>query len=279
MYKKGDFHIHSNASDGKFSPKDIVHLSLKQNMDIISITDHDTINGINEALEESKKVNIKVIPGIELSTLYKGENIHILGYFKNSNYKNSNLQNFLKNMECYRIYRAKKIIENLYEFFHIKLDADEIIKKSNGIIARPHIAKAIIDAGYDYTWEYIFNNLISDKSPAYVPNKKLSLEEGIKLLKYSNALVVLAHPVLIHNCSIEELLNFEFDGIEAIYYSNTPKETFRFKNLAKKYNKIITAGSDFHGITKSDGLHALNIGDVYLTKEYIKIFLEKLNQT
>lgn len=278
MYKKGDFHLHTTASDGKFSPKELVNMASKENIDIMSITDHDTIYGVLEAVLEGEKLGIKVIPGLELSTLYYKENIHILGYFNDITQIDFKLKDYLKDMNEYRTYRGKKIVENLDKFFNIKLNYEKILDDAEGIIARPHIAKAIIAAGYNYKWDYIFKNFIGENSPAYVPNKKLSTEEGIKILKDHNALVVLAHPILIKNIDVAELLNMPFDGIEAIYSMNEPNDTKNFKALAKKHNKIITAGSDFHGMTKDDSKHALKIGQVFLEEEDIKIFLEKLKE-
>ncbi|AWI05168.1 PHP domain-containing protein [Clostridium drakei] len=278
MYKKGDFHLHTTASDGKFSPKELVNMASKENIDIMSITDHDTISGVLEAVVEGKKLGIKVIPGLELSTLYYKENIHILGYFNDITQIDYKLKDYLKDMNEYRTYRGKKIVENLDKFFNIKLNYEKILDHAEGIIARPHIAKAIIGAGYNYKWDYIFKNFIGENSPAYVANKKLSTEEGIKILREHNALVVLAHPILIKNIDVAELLNMPFDGIEAIYSMNEPNDTKNFKALAKKYNKIITAGSDFHGMTKEDSKHALRIGQVFLEEKDIKIFLEKLKK-
>lgn len=278
MYKKGDFHLHTTASDGKFSPKELVNMASKENIDIMSITDHDTIYGVLEAVLEGEKLGIKVIPGLELSTLYYKENIHILGYFNDITQIDFKLKDYLKDMNEYRTYRGKKIVENLDKFFNIKLNYEKILDDAEGIIARPHIAKAIIATGYNYKWDYIFKNFIGENSPAYVPNKKLSTEEGIKILKDHNALVVLAHPILIKNIDVAELLNMPFDGIEAIYSMNEPNDTKNFKALAKKHNKIITAGSDFHGMTKDDSKHALKIGQVFLEEEDIKIFLEKLKE-
>lgn len=276
MYCKGDFHMHTNASDGKYSPKELISLAKQKGIDILAITDHDTTDNLDDAIEAGLDLNVKVIPGIELSTLHNKESIHILGYFKDDSFKNKNFQDFLKDMKEYRIWRAKKIIDNLYMFFKIKIDYETILKNSNGVIARPHIAKAIMESGYNYTFDFIFRNILNDKSPAYVPNKKISIEEGIKFLKSVNATVVLAHPVLIKNTSLEEIIKFDFDGIEAIYPANTEKDTNRLIDMAKKHNKIITAGSDFHTGDKSDTKHGI-LGDIYLDDEGIQKFLNVLN--
>ena len=276
MYKKGDFHLHTTASDGNLFPSKLVCMAKQEGVDIISITDHDTLSGIDEALKEGKKIGIKVIPGIELSTLYESKSIHILGYFKDISHISPKFKNFLKEMNLYRINRAKKIVNNLYKFFNIKLNFESIVKTANGIVARPHIAKAIINAGYDYSFDYIFSNFIGDSSPAYVPNKKLSTIEGIKMLTSLNAMVVLAHPILIKDVNIEDLLKLPFHGIEAIYPVNRACDTEKFIKYAKKYNKIITAGSDFHSMDKKSLKHAHTIGEVYLDENKITDFLNKL---
>jgi predicted metal-dependent phosphoesterase TrpH len=279
LYKKGDFHLHTTASDGRLSPGELVDMASKEGMDIIAVTDHDTVSGIDEALEAGKKAKLKIIPGIELSTLYQGNSVHVLGYFEEIHNISSEFKNFLEKMSEYRKKRAEKIVDNLYKFFNIKLDYEKIIQDAHNIVTRPHIAQAIIDAGYNYTFKYIFTNFIGDSCPAFVPNKKLSTQEGIELLKSLNALVVLAHPVLIKNVNVEELLHLPFDGIEAIYSMNTSKDTDRFIKYAEKYNKIITAGSDFHGLprkNRDDPEHSHSIGEVYLDEEKINIFLNKL---
>lgn len=277
MYKKGDFHLHTKNSDGKLSPIELVNLAKQEGVDIIAITDHDTIAGVEEAVQYGESIGIKVIPGVELSTLYNGKNVHILGYFSDVSKINDNFKDFLKEMNDYRIFRAKKIVENLKDIFNIKLDYEKILEDAHGIVARPHIAKAILEEGYDYSWDDIFENFIGDDSPAYIPNKKLSTEEGIKLLQSMNALIVLAHPVLIKKINLEDLLELPFHGIEAIYSINTKEDSERLLNYANKYNKIVTAGSDFHGIADNDSKHASTVGEVFLDEKGIEIFLEKLN--
>lgn len=277
MYKRGDLHIHTFFSDGMLSPAEVINSAKKNNVDLIAVTDHDTTSGLEQSAEACLKEGIRFIPGIELSTLYNNESIHILGYFRDDSYSSYDFKKFLIDMKEYRIYRGKKIIENLDKFFKIKIDYDEVSRMAGKIIARPHIARAIIKAGYPYTWDYIFDNFISKDSPAYVPNKDVSVKEGIAILKSVNALVVLAHPVLIKNSPAEELLKFDFDGIEAKYFLNHEEDTEKYMNMASERNLIITAGSDFHGINLNDTRHG-SIGAVYLNSEEIEVFINKLKK-
>ncbi|GAA0120791.1 MULTISPECIES: PHP domain-containing protein [Clostridium] len=272
---KIDLHSHTTASDGRYSPKKLVDYAIEKKLDILSITDHDTTDGVEEALIYSKKLPITIIPAIELSTIHNKESIHILGYFRDDSYKSSSLQNFLKDMKNFRAARGKKIVENLKKYFNIIIDYNQI--SNNPIIARPHIAKAIIDAGYNYSFDEIFKKFLSKDSPAYVENKKVSLDEGIQLLKKHNAFVSLAHPILIKKTKVEELISHDFDGIEAYYSINTEYDTAKFINLAHKHNKILTCGSDFHGIY-NDSSHG-DLGCCSFDDKRCRIFLKSLNLT
>ena len=275
MYFKGDFHTHSNRSDGAFTPSQLVNLAKNKNIDIMALTDHDTTSGIAEAILQGKALNIKVIPGMELSTRYNGESIHVLGYFKDDSYKDQKFQTFLKEITDFRATRAKLIVERLKKHFNIIIDYKKVIENTNGVVARPHIAREIIHAGYNYSLDYIFNNIINEGSPAYIPNKKLELYDGIKLLKSVNAVAILAHPILVKKSSIIDLLKFDFDGIEAIYPLNSSEDTARFIKIAADYNKIITAGSDFHTGKTDDTKHG-KLASVFLDENRIHTFLKKL---
>lgn len=275
MYHRGDFHMHSNASDGKNSPKDLVLLAQKHNIDIMAITDHDSTFGTEEAVNAGIALGIRVVPGIELSATHNGESIHMLGYFRDASYKQGEFQNFLQSMINFRTERAKKIVHNLEVYFNIIIDYKKVLSIAHGVVARPHIAKTIIDEGYPYSFDEIFSNYLSNESPAYIPNKKVTIEEGIKLLKSANAFVSLAHPVLIKKSSIDDLLKYDFDGIEAIYPLNTPENTNYFRSKAAQYNKVITAGSDFHGIDNSDTKHK-DIASVFLSGIELETFIREL---
>ncbi len=260
------------ASDGTMAPKNVIREAKKNGISVIALTDHDITSGLDEAKEEAEKLGLTFIPGIELSCEHKGATIHVLGYFKDDSYKSLKFQKFLDGLKNSRIDRAKKIVSNLEEYFNIELDYKDVLAKGNGVVARPHIAQCIIDAGYPYEWEYIFDNFIGNDSPAYVPNKKISVEEGIKILKENNALTVLAHPKLIKRVPVKEVLAFPFDGIEAIYYQNTKKDTDFFLSYAVYNDLLITCGSDFHGNHEGDERHG-NIGCMQIPEKYLEKFL------
>lgn len=267
-----DLHTHSNKSDGTLSPSDLVELAKKQGVTTLALTDHDTVKGVNEAIEAGENLGVNIIPGIELSTTYNNETIHVLGYFKGDSYKDETLINFLNELEINRVGRAKQIVLNLKKYFNIDIDYKPIIENNKGVIARPHIAKAIIDAGYNYTFDDIFKKFLGDNSPAYVPNKKVSTEEGINILKSYGCITSLAHPVLIKKNPVEEIISLPFHCIEAVYYLNFKKDEIKLISLAQKHKKAITCGSDFHGYGEKDKKHG-NVGSVSITAELIEPFL------
>lgn len=273
---KVDFHVHTNKSDGILSPKEVVDRAYKNGVEILAITDHDTINGLSEAIDEAKVRNIKLIPGIEFSCNYNNESIHLLGFFGDDSYKSEDFIEILNNIQEKRLLRAKKMIEKLSDEFNININFEDVLKHGKNIIARPHIAKAIIDAGYPYTHDYIFDNFIGKDKPAYVPTNKITIEEGIELLHKFNALVFLAHPVLIKNSPLEDFLKFNLDGIEAIYFLNSKEDEKYLLNFAKEHNLLVSAGSDCHGDFKNDKRHG-DIGNMTLKDEYLSKLLEKLN--
>ncbi|MGL4989745.1 MAG: PHP domain-containing protein [Sarcina sp.] len=276
MKIKAEFHCHSTASDGAMEPSKIIEIAKELNLTSIALTDHDTTQGLEEASTKAIDLNINFIPGIELSCDYKDKMVHILGYFRDNSYKNKELQEFLLNLETKRISRAKKIVEKLDKIFNIKINYIDVLNKGNGVIARPHIAQTILDAGYDYSWDEIFEKFIGNDSPAYVPNEKLDVRDGIKLLKKFNAIVVLAHPKLLKKDLEKEILEFDFDGIEAIYFQNTKEETYEYISIAERKNLLITCGSDCHGTSKEDTKHGF-IGDMQINETYYNKFMNMYN--
>lgn len=257
--------MHSVFSDGRYLPKDIAKMVKNKNLDYFSLTDHDTLSGIDEILEEANKLGLNFIPGIELSTEHNKESIHVLGFFKKDDYKNPELNKLLDEFKENRIKRAYKIVENLKKYHNIEIDINKVLSAGKDTIARPHIAKAIIDSGYPYTLEYIFDNFIGNNCKSYVSSTKISTKEGIELLKKYNAFVFLAHPILVRKTNINDLLDLGFDGLEAIYYQNKRSDTTKFIELAKKRNLFISCGSDCHGI-ENDIRHG-EIGDVNIPDE------------
>ena len=269
-----DLHTHSTASDGTSSPTEVVKRANAANVKYLALTDHDTVSGIEEALDAAKGLEITFIPGIELSTYFNKESIHVLGFFKGDGYKDKDLNDFLNSIKTKRIERAKKIVENLAKFHDIHITLESIMKNGKDTIARPHIAKAIMDAGYDYDKEYIFEHFIGNDCPAYIPSVQIDTKDGVELLKKHGAIVVLAHPVLLKKSSFQDVLALGFDGLEGIYPMNSEEDTEKFLNYAKEHNLITSCGSDSHG--GEDDIKHGSLGSMKMDEEWLNKFLTKL---
>ncbi|MBN1046278.1 MULTISPECIES: PHP domain-containing protein [unclassified Clostridium] len=273
---KIDFHVHTSCSDGLLSPIEVVNRAKQNSVSYLAITDHDTLSGLDAGIKCGNELDVKIIPGIELSTQCNNESIHLLGFFKDNSYNNPKLINELDKIKNHRIIRAKEIIKKLNTEFNIIINFDDVLSNGKDTIARPHIARAIINAGYPYDNEYIFQNFIGKDCRAYVPTLKLSTEDGVSLLKSYNALVFLAHPKLITNSPIDKFLKMNLDGIEAIYFQNTKGEEEKFINISIENNLLISCGSDFHGNLNDDKKHG-DIGSMNMPSIYLKNFLNALN--
>lgn len=261
--------MHTIHSDGVNTVSEVLNFASLADLDYISITDHDSLDGSIEAMKINAS-DVKVIYGLEMSTYMNDESVHVLGYFKNLD-DIEELNNWLEKQLNQRIERALKIRDLLKEHFNIDISKELLLSVKS--ITRGHIARCIKLAGYNYTKEDIFKHMIGDGCPAYLPSTKISTRQAINILKRANATVVLAHPVLIKKNDIEEIISFGVDGLEAIYPLNKESDTKRFIGLAKKYNLIITAGSDFHSY--NDYKHG-NVGCVRLQNEDLTKFLKKV---
>lgn len=272
-----DFHNHSSCSDGLLSPSEMIKRAYNNDVKYFSLTDHDTVNGLKEASTIAKDLNITFIPGVELSTNYNNESIHVLGYFKDDSYNNTEFLTFLDNIKNKRVIRAKQIVEKLDECFNIKISLDNVLKRGKEVVARPHIAYEIMDSGYNYDMEYIFDNFIGKDCPAYVPTTKITTEEGIDIIHKNNGLAFLAHPVLIKNTSLSTFLDMNIDGIEAIYFQNTKEEETKLISFAKEHNLLISCGSDCHGNFVTDIRHG-DIGSMKMKEDDLNKFLASLQK-
>jgi predicted metal-dependent phosphoesterase TrpH len=279
MEKRIDLHTHSIASDGSMTPGELVKYAKECGLSAISITDHDTIDGIAEALEYGEVFDIEVIPGLEISADYKLE-MHILGYF--SKLKYANMQQTLLSLRESREKRNPKIVNKLREMgFDISME--EVKREAFGkIIGRPHIAKAMLRKGFVSSIKEAFDKYLSIGRPAYFKKNKLTPKECIKEILNAGGVPVLAHPALLDMDSQElddTLASLKKDGlvgIEAYYVENNPEDTNKLVKLADKYNFLKTGGSDYHGSFKPDIEIGKGYGNLYIpykVLEELKSFL------
>ena len=255
MDKIIDLHTHSIASDGSMSPSELVRHAKGNGLAAIALTDHDTVDGVEEALEEGTKIGIEVIPGIELSVDYQPE-MHMLGYFLNLN-EYTNIRQQLGLIRQGRDDRNRKIINRLNEL-GINITYDEVKNVALGdVTGRPHIARVLLSKGYVKSIDEAFDKYLSKQGLAYFKRFELTPVDGIKAIRSAGGLPVIAHPVFLRKSYdemdklLKELKEYGLAGIEAIYCENSKEDTGKFLRLAIKHELLVTGGSDFHGTYKN----------------------------
>ncbi len=249
---KSDLHIHTYYSDGVFSPEKIVDTALDVGLEAIAITDHDNVLAYDVAQKYIKNKNLEnkleIIRGIEINTLYKNYEVHILGYFMDV--KNSDFQSMLKMQQQARIKQTKEIISLLAKKEGIKIKFEDIKKlvAEGGSIGRPHIAKAIMNAGGTTNVMDAYAKYINDDSPVYVQRKTVSPQDAVEIIYDAGGIPVIAHPhdIDIAENLIKDLMNYGLRGIEAYHRKHSPACVEYFSSMAEELGLIVTGGSDFH---------------------------------
>jgi predicted metal-dependent phosphoesterase TrpH len=247
-----DLHVHSTASDGKFTPVEIVRKAAALGIRYLSVTDHDSVDGIESAVKAARTFpRLTFIPGVEVSTDVAEGEIHILGYF--IDYSRQELADTLKRFRTSREVRARRMVDKLGEM-GIVIDWARVREiAGDGVIGRPHIAQAMLEKGYIDSFKEAFNKYIGRDGPAYVEREKMTPEEAVVLILRSGGLPVLAHPFTVKDMEkwVADLKEAGLVGIEAYYKDNTPENTQAVLKIAEEYGLIATGGTDFHGIEGS----------------------------
>lgn len=263
-----DLHVHSNASDGTYSPREVVQEAIAARLCAIALTDHDTISGIVEALDAACQTDLEVIPGIELSCMYsehlsnpaadskKLTEIHILGLFVNHNSKE-----FIKRLEHLVAVRNDRNEEILRRFSldGIELSMEELLSGNPGtVITRAHFARALKDKGYVSSIDQAFKKYLSYDGPYCIRKELITPEYAMETLAAAGAFPIIAHPMLYHmgygqlETMIAYLKNLGLAGVEAYHSSHNQHQSGLLKTMAQKYQLLLSGGSDFHGANKPD---------------------------
>ena len=266
---RADLHSHTTYSDGELSVEDLLLRAKSRGLDILAITDHDTFVGSKIGYNIAAQYGLKVIYGMELSTESNNESIHILCYFSKPNDENE-LFKIIENQRIARKQRAKDIAKLLKAHFGFDLDTRFVDERHS--ITRGTIANEIVKQGFASDKKEVFTKMIGDGCPCFIPSTKLSTSDGIKLIKENGGLCVLAHPCLYKKNDVEDLIKLGVDGIE-VEYPGALEKTQKYRDLAKKYNLIVTGGSDFH--MEYDYKHA-DVGTCYIKDQELRKFLRVL---
>lgn len=284
-----DLHVHSTRSDGTYTPTQLVDYAMKKGLAAFALTDHDTVDGLEEAVSYAEKLRRKpsapgtatgeqlvpkcesqqplpvpeVIPGIEFSTEYQGQDVHILGY-----YIDYHQEAFLKKLQEFvdsRTLRNQKMCRLLQEA-GIAVTYEALLSEfPDSVITRAHYAKYLLRHGYIQSMKEAFDRYVGDHCPCFVPREKVTPVQAVQLILEAGGIPVLAHPILYHmsDARLEaltgELKAAGLTGIEAIYSTYRPCDERQIRRLAEKFDLLITGGSDFHG----DNKPGLDLGTGY----------------
>ncbi|MBD0379331.1 PHP domain-containing protein [Paenibacillus sedimenti] len=248
---QADLHTHTTASDGTQRPSENVRMAFKAGLGGVAITDHDTVSGIAEALDEGRKLGIEVVPGVEISTVARNQDIHVLGYFIDVNDAL-----FLERLESLRETRDRRnemIIERLQQL-GLSITMDEVfqevenVKTKGDTVGRPHIAAVLLNKGYVSSVSEAFERYLGKGAAAYANPPRIEPAMAIQWIHEAGGTAVLAHPGIYHDDELVEIIIGQgLDGIEVYHSDHTPDDEARYVGLAHRFGLLMTAGSDFHG--------------------------------
>ncbi len=253
MSAQADLHLHTIASDGRLTPTELVQLAVRQGLKTIAVTDHDTTEGLAEAYEAAKNFpDLRIIPGIELSADVPADEVHVLGYFINPN--DPELQTELTKFREGRVGRAKAMVEKLGGLgIHVEWERVQHFA-GDGAVGRPHIALALVEAGYCNEPKDAFPEYLGRNGLAYVERVKLTPAEAVGMIHRAGGAAVLAHPAYMNDmeAGIANLAGIGLSGME-VHYAKYRDDTIRqLARLAREYDLIPCGGSDYHGLGNSD---------------------------
>lgn len=282
--KKIDLHVHTNKSDGTFSPDEVVDYAYNIGLSALAITDHDTVFGISPAMERGNKYGIEIVPGIEISAEWAEEHkefeVHMLGYF--IDWKNPDFQKRLRGLSETRMKRAETILGKL-RGHNVKLEIEDLKEfiqpaedgKGTPWIGRLHIAQAMVKRGYVVSINRAFDQYIGNNKCCYVPKHQLTPEGAVRMIKEMQGLAVIAHPGLLDSefaaSLIERLSKVGLDGIETYYPEHSMGTIKRMEALSEENGLLRTGGTDCHGFAKGNIL----MGSISIPYELLERMKER----
>ncbi len=245
---KIDLHTHTTASDGALTPTELVQRAAQVGIAVLSITDHDTLAGLDEAQQAAGRYGIRLVPGVEFGIDVKGAEVHMLGYLFDPQYPP--LLDRLAELREGRIHRGRRMVELLAKLgIHIRWERVEQIA-AGASVGRPHVGQALVEAGYARTIDEAFDKYLARGRPAYVERTQLTIEQCIELVHEAGGVAVLAHPTWVGDVEgmLPGLVKAGLDGIETYYGLYDQPTVAWLEGLAGQYGLVPTGGSDFHGL-------------------------------
>lgn len=268
-----DLHVHSNKSDGTFTPAQLVDYALEKELSAFALTDHDTTEGLDEAISYAADKPVEVIPGIEFSTEYEGKDIHIVGLYLH--YKEPSFQAKIQAFVDSRTQRNIKMCRNLQEA-GIDITYEKLCAENpDAVITRAHYAVYLKNHGYVKSYADAFAQYVGDHCKYFVPREKITPSQAVELILQNGGVPILAHPPLYHmgkdrlDALVSTLKQAGLVGIEAIYSTYERQDERDMFRLAEKYDLLPSGGSDFHGGTKPGLDLAVGYGKLFVPEEFL----------
>ncbi|WP_273716699.1 PHP domain-containing protein [Alkalihalobacillus pseudalcaliphilus] len=252
MENHADLHMHSTASDGGYSPTDLMEKCARVGLQYVALTDHDTIQGIEEAKTKAEELGLQFITGIELSTKYNGKAVHILGYGIRTD--DASFVQMLTHQQRQRSIRLAQIIDKLKNI-DVHLEEEDVLQfVDGGSVGRPHMAKALVEKGYVQSIQEAFDFYLAEGKPAYVEKEKeMTVAEAIRWIKQSQGISIVAHPGhYSFDSHIKDWVRMGLDGIEIYHRDHTSEQIAKFEKIKADIEEdlgislYVTGGSDFH---------------------------------
>ncbi len=249
-----DLHTHTTASDGTLSPSKLIEQAKAQGLEAVAVTDHDTVEGIAEAVDAGREHGLEVVPGIEISAEYAKGTLHILGYYINSS--DERFRHAITVLQKARLERNPKMIHNLQKLgFNITME-DVARQAETGQVGRPHFAQVLVQKGYVRSAQQAFDKYLKKGAAAYEEKFRFTPAEAISHIAACGGIAVLAHPCTLNygtgvklESMVSEMMQYGLQGIEVYYTDHSRSQTALYERIADKFSLLITGGSDFHGYT------------------------------
>jgi hypothetical protein len=261
---KIDLHSHSIASDGELPPAEVARLARDAGISVWALCDHDTLAGLAEAGAAAARLGLRLVPGIELSAYLDGKEVHVLGHFLDP--AHAALRAFEDRLAEHRRGRMSQIVERLRALAVNVTEADVERWSGGKTLGRPHVARAVLEAGYVATVKEAFDRFLGEGKPAYVPRYRLQVQDAVKLVRAAGGTATIAHPAVSRLGARElgQLRAAGVDGVEVHHSDHDLGTRERLLRLAEDLAMVPTAGSDYHGGTVSPDRH---FGDVTMSAE------------
>ncbi len=238
-----DLHVHTQFSDGTLAPQEVVARALREGLDALGITDHDTVEGVPEALAAAEGTPLRIVPGVEISAHIKDRELHILGYLIDPYHHD--LLGALAQFRQQRLDRALQMVDRLKDL-GLPLSWERVLDLAGeGVVGRPHVARALQEAGYVRSLQEAFDEYLNQERPAFVSRDKMTPAQAIGLIHQAGGVSVLAHPWGVLS-ALPELVRVGLRGLEVYYPGYSPAVTAELRQLARQRHLVCTGGSDFH---------------------------------